>query len=405
MWRRRLSRSGLFTIATVVVAILTTFAFFSHIQVTPAVNLDRLTPTATARKTTQDLKLEYEAMMAEEKLRITPVERQQDIKAKNEAPYQAKVGIYATNNYDVELEVPKYSGKGYLWLKWNTDLQKYLDERGLNIQSVITPINLLGSSASDQPLEPLGNKPETLPDGRFWQVFAYHGDFYIDQLNFKRFPFNTLSLPIAIEADDPDGSLSYAGLRIEPDIKSSGFGNYTNVNGYINLGFTAAEYKHHYNTDFGSGDVNSSDYSQVVYRVMYGTSAWAAFWSLLQPLVIVMIMIVVMTRIQHDIWDVRVGIPVTVLLALVFMQESYRGNLPALPYLSFLDKVYVVAYIITLIAFITSVANGRVLHATKEANDPDRIKLVMGRMEQFDRIWPPTVLATLFVLVAACWFI
>jgi hypothetical protein len=177
------------------------------------------------------------------------------------------------------------------------------------------------------------------------------------------------------------------------------------VNGYVNLGFTAAEYKHHYNTSFGLGDSASSDYSQLIYRVVYGRSIWSAFWTLLQPLAIVMAMIIVSTRIQHDIWDVRVGIPVTVLLTLVFMQESYRGTLPALPYLTFLDKIYVVAYLITLIAFIFSVRNGRYLQQARQSQDAARIAAVEAQMDRFDRLWPPAVLSVMLVLMGICWLV
>jgi hypothetical protein len=190
----RLSRSSLVTLVGSLLAVVLSTWFFSHIQVHSPPNPDRLVPTATARRTSADLRVDGEARMEEETRQLSRFEREKDQAAAARAPYQVEVGVYATNNYAVDLSVPRYSGKGYLWLKWNRSLQDYLDRQQLSIQRVITPVNLLGNSEAEQPIEPLGPGPEVLPDGRLWQAFAYHGEFYIDQLRFKRFPINTLSL-------------------------------------------------------------------------------------------------------------------------------------------------------------------------------------------------------------------
>ena len=62
---------------------------------------------------------------------------------------------------------------------------------------------------------------------------------------------------------------------------------------------------------------------------------------------------------RPDEQDARAGIPVTVLLTLVFLQQVYRDELPDLPFLTFLDQVYVIAYVVTLIAFVLLIWIGR----------------------------------------------
>jgi len=71
------------------------------------------------------------------------------------------------------------------------------------------------------------------------------------------------------------------------------------------------------------------------------------------PLLVVMVMVLLVFKIRPDEQDARAGIPVTVLLTLVFLQQVYRGELPDLPFLTFFDQVYVIAYVITLFAFRT----------------------------------------------------
>ena len=47
------------------------------------------------------------------------------------------------------------------------------------------------------------------------------------------------------------------------------------------------------------------------------------------------------------------------LLALVFLQQTYRQELPDLPDLTFLDQVDVVVYVVTLLAFVLVIFIGR----------------------------------------------
>jgi len=124
---------------------------------------------------------------------------------------------------------------------------------------------------------------------------------------------------------------------------------------------------------------------------------------MIQPLAIVMAMIVVVSRIQHDIWDVRVGIPATVLLTLVFLQQSYKAGLPTLPYLTFLDEVYVVCYVLTLIAFVLTIWAGKKRFDVNRLNDEAQIDLMERRIEQFDRFWPAAVIGIGFLSIALCW--
>ena len=102
---------------------------------------------------------------------------------------------------------------------------------------------------------------------------------------------------IAIEADDVEGGLGYSSLRFEPDIRNSGMGLFagTGIIGWLNRGWSIAEYRHNYATNFGLGGLDR-DYSLIVYDITFGTSAWSAFWRLMLPLLVVMVMVPRSTR-------------------------------------------------------------------------------------------------------------
>ncbi len=315
-----------------------------------------------------------------------------------------KMGIYAVNNYGINLQVPSFEGSGYWWLKWDDDLQTYLSENDLKIWRVMAPVNLLNiPQSADSVFVPTGkDEPIRMKDGSWYMTGAYSGTFFIDRTDFRRHPFTTLSLPIMIEADDI--ALSNNKLLILPDVQGSGVGQFINANsGWINQGWSLASYRHHYDTDFGFG-AGASDYSQLVFEVKYASSSWQAFWKVLVPLLIVMAMIAGATKLDTTHYDVRLTLPVTVLLTLVFLQQTHDANLPQLPYLTFLDEVYVVAYILTLGAFIMMLWACRRYYKALQITDPVEREAEMVKLDKSDDYWPTYVIAAGVISLTISWF-
>ncbi|AII49106.1 hypothetical protein KR52_08125 [Synechococcus sp. KORDI-52] len=319
----------------------------------------------------------------------------------NEAAHHVQVGIYATSTYDLDLSIPSYSSNGYVWMRWGEDLQRYLSERDQTIEQGVTLVNGLLSDA-DPVLTPMSSAPVHNEDGSYYQLFSYIGRFYIDKASFRHFPFVTVSLPLVLEMEDVNGALDYPNFRFEPDIQNSGMGLFAGIIGWLNRGWSIAEYRHNYATNFGLGG-SADDYSLVIFDISFGTSSWSAFWRLILPLLVVMAMVLLVFKVRADEQDARAGIPVTVLLTLVFLQQTYRDELPDLPYLTFLDQVYVIAYVVTLLAFILVIFIGRrygELEAMPEGEARDRKQ---QRLEQLDELWPITVVIFSSISVFGCW--
>lgn len=316
--------------------------------------------------------------------------------------HRVRVGVYATSTYDLDLSVPSFASNGYLWLRWEEPLQQLLEEQDIGIEERINLVNGLVSDA-EPILHPVGDAPERLEDGTYYQIFNYIARFHIERPSFHRYPFASVSLPLVIEADDVDGTLDYGSLRFVPDVESSGIGLNAGIIGWLNQGWSIAEYRYRYATDFGIGG-GDAIYSRVIFNLTVGTSAWAAFWRLLLPLVVVMTMMLLVFKVRADEQDARAGIPVTVLLTLVFLQQTYRSELPQLPYLTFLDQVYVIAYVITLLAFVLVLWNGR-RYAELEAMPPGvRRERLERRLYRLDELWPLLVVVFSAVAVLLCWF-
>lgn len=320
-------------------------------------------------------------------------------------PFTVKMGFYASNNYNITPQIPSFESSGYVWFRWDDEFQNYLTKRNLEIWRVITPINLLGlpSGASSVFVPTTGNdKPLRMEDGSWYLTGSYKGTFYIDRSDFRYHPFTKLTLPIMVEADDI--LLSYDLLRITPDQASSGIGQFIDSsNGWVNTGWAINSYKHHYNTDFGFG-TGASDYSQLVYEITYASDSWLAFWKILIPIFIVMAMIVGATKLEATHYDVRLTMPVTVLLTLVFLQQSHNADLPRLSYITFLDEVYVVCYVLTLIAFVFMLWACRRYYYALKIQDPKLQAIVMRRLERSDDYWPTYVIVAGIIAITISWF-
>jgi hypothetical protein len=315
-----------------------------------------------------------------------------------------KVGLYGVNHYNIDLKVPSFDSTGYVWFQWDQSMQHYLQSHGLKIWTLIAPINLLNiPQSADSVFQPIGaDAPIRKPDGSYYQIVAYKGTFFVDRTDFRRHPFTLLSLPIMLEADDIN--LAYPALRLEPDLSGTGSGQFVaNSNGWINLGWSIAEYRHHYATDFGFGQ-GTSDYSQLVYEVTTSTAAWSSFWKLLVPLMIVMAMIVGATKMDPAQWEVRLTLPITVLLTLVFLQQGYSSELPPLHYLSFLDELYVVAYALTLGAFLLMLWGCRRYYKALDIQDEALRQIILTRLDRSDDSWPAAVMLAGVVAGVICWF-
>ena len=382
-------------------AVLALVVVFNRLEVKEVRSRDALTLTSAAHRLIKPQRLESgrEAFLGGAPLKGK--ELQADQASLTAVPFKLDVGVYPVNNYGVNLIDPSYQSTGYIWYRWDQELQDYMNRNRLDPGHVFVPVNAIGDSTA-YTLKSLSKEPLRLPDGRYYCLYSYSGKFYMGTLDFHRYPFSGIGLPLKIEADN--AYLDYSQLRLVPDVKSSGLGGYTNISGWINRGWSFAEYRHHYASDFGL-DAPESDYSQAVFEVAYGSSVWASFWKLLQPLMVVMVMVVLSSKLPGYLDDVRLGIPVTVLLTLVFLQQSYQSNVPNLPYLSFLDKVYVVCFVVTLFTFLLSLWVARRRHQVEHLGDPALTAAVEARIDVLDDITPPAVLVLMALAVALCWLI
>ncbi len=79
-----------------------------------------------------------------------------------------------------------------------------------------------------------------------------------------------------------------------------------------------------------------------------------------------MIVVLLAPGLEGSLGDLRLAIPSTALLTLVFLQQSYRAELPSTPYPTFLDQLYAYSYLVALGLFLLFVWSSNLFEAAPE---------------------------------------
>jgi hypothetical protein len=291
------------------------------------------------------------------------------------------VGMVASNIYNFDAGKKTFDADGWVWLTWSPEIEKHMKARAMSAQDLFFFFN--GVDDYDFSLVPDSTAPLRFPDGRYYQKYRYSGHFYAHDLNFRRYPFQTISLPLALELKSIDLLGTETPLSVVLDHEHSGVGSYIEIAGYVKKGFTFSSYLHKYISSQGEPGLLNGVRSlyQARMEVAYGKAPMATVIKLLIPLITVMAIILLSTLIPLKGWEVRLAIPPTVILTLIFLQQAYQANLPDLPYITFLDCLYNMSYLSALMIFGLYLWGSMEYHISAE-EDPEK---TMVRIQKVDR--------------------
>jgi hypothetical protein len=159
-------------------------------------------------------------------------------------------------------------------------------------------------------------------------------------------------------------------------------GAYASINGYdvVSVQLKAAD--HSYGTTWGRSRQDQT-FSQIAAQIRMRGDPFSSFITWVLPLLIVMSIVLLAPSLGGAMGDVRLAIPSTALLTLIFLQQTYKSDLPLLSYLTFLDGLYAYSYIASLLLFILFVWGTNVY-----ADAPELQKdLALVRINRIDRFF------------------
>jgi hypothetical protein len=290
-------------------------------------------------------------------------------------------GMHIENIYQLNLKDKTFWAEGWYWIKWRAEIQKIIEAEKIPLNQVLEFTNEI--EATNMVLDPDTTEPVKLDDGRLYQLFRFSGHFFVNDLSLSGFPFYDMNLPITMETR-PDALSCYEGgppcvsLLPEKNISNTLIGQFAEVNGYDMVGSLVKPFLHQYNTSFGIG--TPSAFSSIDYGIVYKTNFFSAFGQYVLPLLVVIGIVIASPSLPGSLGDVRLAIPTTALLTLIFLQQSYRADLPPLSYTTFLDLLYIYAYLVSISFFLlfcwgsvyyTNASDGDELLAEQQINRVD----------------------------------
>jgi hypothetical protein len=309
-----------------------------------------------------------------------------------------EMGVYVKNLHGLSLAERRFKAEGFFWLEWSQSLQDLLSENGISAADLVEISNLVDEY--DAVFKPYG-EVRRLPSGQYRYQVRFSGAFYIPYLSFRDSPFDRLALPIVFEVSPDLFALQERPVVMVPDPSPGALlGAYSVLDGFHLHSAELVPLIHAYGTSWGL-DQGDLDYS-VISAVMKLDSDWlASFITYILPLLIVMAIVFAAPSLEGRLGDVRLALPTTALLTLIFLQQAYKANMPALSYLTFLDWLYAYAYLVTIALFFLFLWGSNACAAVPE----DRLPSVVARINRIDLIFQVSAIIGLLVVGLLAWAI
>jgi hypothetical protein len=209
-------------------------------------------------------------------------------------------------------------------------------------------------------------------------------------------------LPLNLEVYPNELATQSSYMQLIPEklpVTESLYGRDAEIDGYRLDGIMPQPFGHNYDTSWGLED-GSLTFSAVRYAALFSSDPGPGILLWVLPVLIVTMIVIIAPSIESSLGDIRIAIPSTGLLTLIFLQQGYRDTLPALDYLTFLDWLYACAYVISLVIFVVFLWSTNVCHRAGHAQSEEVIK----RVARVDLIAQISSISALIVVGMLAWF-
>lgn len=238
------------------------------------------------------------------------------------------VGIHIKNISSLSLRDKTFSADGWFWLAWPEHVQELIIANKIHLLEIVEFVNLV--EPWDSQIELDGSEPTKTSTGKYFQGYRFSGQFYQEDLDLRHFPFQSISLPLTIETRPASFSMESEAILLKPEVKTQSIlGDYINFNGYKLKGASISPAIHTYKITFGEENADSgANYSSITFAVNYGTDVASAIYQYIVPWLIVMAIIILAPNLDGKMGEVRLAIPSTTLLTLVFFTAGSTRKHP-----------------------------------------------------------------------------
>ena len=291
--------------------------------------------------------------------------RPADVRGKEDVP-NLEIGLFVSNLYDVDHSRGTFSADGEIWGRWDDKSEdqwmeinsgKEVDEGvGISFDSAfIYSSNALSEGGQSFVKKSIG--PLVYPKHKYYyQLGDFSSDFKMHQLDYRKFPFEEIYLPIELRTKFP-----VQRLVLSADERDSLASDRVSLPGYRFVGLKIKNIVYHAKTFFGHdvpGDWSADGftYSQLQWELHFRRAIGPSFVRLFLPLASAMAAVIFSLIVSFKVSAQKIGIPASILLVLAVLQDRWHNLLPSgLKYFTYMDKMFVFAYLMTMVVLIHSV--------------------------------------------------
>ena len=313
-----------------------------------------------------------------------------------------QIGTYIDNIYNLSISNKTFDANGWVWVTWPKKVEDFFQASKLTPDKWLNFANEIDNW--DFKLEQFHDKPINLKNGYYRQGFKFSGHFYINDIAFYKYPFETLKIPLIFELtnlNEIKADESIHNFYLIPDQSTSGVGNYIDLTGYNTVAFNVFSKIHVYGSSFGSEIMEEKpiNTNQVIFQTTYKQSTNAALLAQFLPLTIVMLLVLLSPMLSSSLWDIRLSVPPTALLTLIFLQLGYREKLPDIAYITFIDSIYNSCYLTVLIIFVLFLWGSNKINLASESEKA----LLIEQIDLIDKRFQLAIPAIMITHILLSW--
>jgi hypothetical protein len=268
-----------------------------------------------------------------------------------------EVGFFPVAVHSIDESTSTYNIDFYMWMRWKGERDP---------TEHVTFMNSVNKWGMTKNL--LYKSPVTLEDGTQYQFMRVEGTFQ-ETFSLATFPLDRHRLTIKIEDDELDASKIVYVL----DREDSGYSNHLTMPGWDIVGWDHKASIFNYGTVMGERSAArkvSPHYSLLSFELVIARPPGFFAWKLMLPLLVVLLSGLIALMVNPADASTRIFMPSTALLTLVFLQQSYSSTLPSVSGLVLLDRIYVMAYLLTLVSLGWIIKAARMMDNSEGAAAP-----------------------------------
>lgn len=263
------------------------------------------------------------------------------------APETVIVGTYVRELVQVDIALNRFVVDFDMWMKWSGP-----------IDPTSTWVFSNQIETWSQSKTALSETPILLPNGQQYQSYHIQATF-ASYLDFRAFPLDTHDLPMLLrDSKYPASQLVYAvepesaGITDSPELILGGW--------KMSQPPTATISMHQVNSGLGMPAVSESLESVYTYMMYVERPAAGYLLPEILPITIVMLMVILVFLMSPAKLDTRVAVASAALISAVLLHLAALAELPHAAYVTLLDKIYILSYVVILATFLESICAARI---------------------------------------------